>query len=103
MLEAAESIQDFVQGKSDTDYQGSKLLHSAVQWNFAVIGEALAALNKVDPTTAARISESARIIAFRNQLIHGYRVINHQISWTVIQTKLPILVREPRGLLPVQP
>jgi uncharacterized protein with HEPN domain len=102
MLDAAESIAEFVRGKSARDYLASKLLHSAVQWNFAVIGEALAALNKVDPTTSARISEYPRIIAFRNQLIHGYRVIDHDISWTIIQTKLPILICELRTLLQAQ-
>ena|SRR5688572_26163237 len=99
MLDAAETVQEFVRGKSPAEYQSSKLLHSAVQWNFAVIGEALSLLYKVDPATAGQISESPRIIAFRNQLIHGYRVVDHEITWTIIETKLPVLVQELRALL----
>jgi uncharacterized protein with HEPN domain len=52
---------------------------------------ALAQLEKSDPDTAHQITEWRRIIAFRNQLIHGYGVIRHQITWDIIENKIPVL------------
>jgi uncharacterized protein with HEPN domain len=79
------------------------LLRSGVHWNFAVIGEALSQLHKLDPTTIEQISEWRRIIGFRNQLIHGYGVIRHTITWDIVEQKLPILVAELEGLLAGEP
>jgi uncharacterized protein with HEPN domain len=76
------------------DYLADGKLRDAVQWNFAVIGEALALLEKSDPDTAHQITEWRRIIAFRNQLIHGYGVIRHQITWDIIRNKTPVLQLE---------
>ncbi len=70
-----------------------------MQWNFAVIGEALAQLHRTDPETAERINEWQRIIAFRNQLIHGYGVIKNEITWDIIEKKVPILQADVQSLL----
>jgi hypothetical protein len=40
----------------------------------------LGQLHKVDAGTAEKITEWRRIIAFRNQLIHGYGVIRAEIT-----------------------
>lgn len=94
MLDAAIVITNATQGKTEQDYVKDRLLRDGVQWNFAVIGEALAALRKQDATIAEQISEWDKIIGFRNQLIHGYGQINHDITWRIITTKLPILRAE---------
>ena len=52
-----------------------------------------------DPTTASKISEHQRIIAFRNILIHGYAEIDHRIVWSVLELKLPVVRREAESLL----
>ena len=44
---------------------------------FEIIGEALNQLAKHDPALARRIPDIRDIIAFRNILIHGYAVIEH--------------------------
>jgi uncharacterized protein with HEPN domain len=64
-----------------------------------IVGEALAQLAKHDASLAARISEMPRIIAFRNQVIHGYAKIDDEITWRIIETKVPILVDELDQLL----
>ena len=46
-----------------------------------------------------RISESRRIIGFRNVLIHGYDVINHDVTWGIVRDKLPTLLAELDQLL----
>lgn len=74
-------------------------LRDAVHWNFAVVGEALSQLHKSDPTAAEQISEWPRIIAFRNQLIHGYGVIKSEITWDIIENKVPVLLADVKRLL----
>jgi uncharacterized protein with HEPN domain len=97
--DAADRITDYAQSKSCDDYLADNKLRDAVQWNFAVIGEALGQLEKTDPDVAHQITEWRRIIAFRNQLIHGYGVIRHQITWDIIQNKLPVLRSDVEALL----
>jgi Protein of unknown function DUF86 len=36
-------------------------------------------LSKLDPALAARIPELSKIVAFRNQLIHGYAAVDDQV------------------------
>ena len=72
----AELIAQFTACKTLTDYTNDPMLCAAVERKFEIIGEALAQLSKVDPPTAARISERKRIIAFRNILIHGYSSVD---------------------------
>jgi uncharacterized protein with HEPN domain len=101
LLDASDRITTYTQGKTQADYLAEPALRDAVQWNFAVIGEALSRLHSIDAGAAEQISEWRRIIAFRNQLIHGYGVIKNEITWDIIQNKLPVLVREARTLLGV--
>ena len=52
-----------------------------------------------DRETVERISEHWRIIGFRNQIIHGYGKLDVEISWRIIQDKLPILRHQVELLL----
>src|SRR5690242_2762214 len=99
MLDAARAIEEHVRGRTADDYLNLRWLRDAVQWNFCVIGEALSQLTKADGVTAQRLTDHAKIIAFRNQLIHGYGVIDHRITWDIVQRKVPVLVRELDHLL----
>jgi len=65
-----------------------ELLRSAVERQFEIIGEALAALRRTDTKAAASIPEVDRIIAFRNVLIHGYAKVDDRIVWGVIEGNL---------------
>lgn len=49
---------------------------------------ALNRLNKVDPATAGRISGPARVVAFRNVLVHGYAQIDDVLVWEVASTRV---------------
>jgi uncharacterized protein with HEPN domain len=99
MYEAAEAIAQFVKGKSRDDLKGDRLLRSGIYYQFMIIGEALAQLRQADDSIAQRISEYPRIIGFRNQIIHGYAKIDDEITWRLVQDKLPILFREVEQLL----
>ena len=99
ILDADNRIADYTRDKTREIYLTDTELRDAVQWNFAVIGEALSQLHDTDPGRAEKISEWRRIIAFRNQLIHGYGVIKNEITWDIIERKLPILRLDVRGQL----
>jgi uncharacterized protein with HEPN domain len=99
MTEAADVILTLASGKSEADYVSDRVMRDAIQWNFAVIGEALAALHHRDEAIAETISEWRKIVGFRNQLIHGYGSIRHDITWKIIVQKLPILRQELEALL----
>ena len=64
-----------------------------------MMGEERGGLDEQDHGTAARITDFARIIAFRNILIHGYRLLRHELVWSVLQNQLPKLIREVEALL----
>jgi uncharacterized protein with HEPN domain len=97
--QAALAIERFVEGKSFGDYAGDELLRAAVERKFEIIGEALGQLGKIDSATLQRITHYARIIAFRNILIHGYSSLDDRIVWDVIAAHLPKLRSECEQLL----
>ncbi len=100
MLDAAHAIIQYTRDKHESDYLNRRELRDAVQWNFCVIGEALTQLLAVDESFEAKITDARKIVGLRNQLIHGYGVIDHQITWNIVQTKLPLLIEELDDLLP---
>lgn len=97
--QAARRIAEFVKRKDLSDYEGDPMLRAAVERQFEIIGEALRRLLIEDPPTAARISEHARIIAFRNILAHGYADIDDRIVWGIVESNLPTLLEEVDVLL----
>lgn len=90
--DAGQAITSFVTNIDAAIYAESELIHSAVERKFEIIGEALNLLSKTDPEIAARIPDISQIIAFRNVLIHGYAVVEHDRVWSVIKESLPKLL-----------
>jgi uncharacterized protein with HEPN domain len=78
----------FIEGKAWGDYQEDVLLRSGVERQFEIIGEALNQLSKAIPEAASQIDDLPRIVAFRNILIHGYAVVDDQVVWQVVTTRL---------------
>lgn len=97
--EAAALAAQFTAGKDFAEYQGNPMLRLAVERAFAIIGEALAQLARLDAALTARITEFHSIIAFRNILVHPYAQVDDRIVWGIVQTKLPVLVREVAALM----
>ena len=87
--EAADAISTFTAGVDFKTYSETPLIHSAVERKFEIIGEALNLLSKANPDLARRIPEHAAIIAFRNQLIHGYSSVDHARVWRIAHVSLP--------------
>jgi uncharacterized protein with HEPN domain len=99
---ASEFITEFVAGKDLGDYEDDPLLRSAVERQFEIAGEALNRLLKSDQAVADQISRVGRIVSFRNALIHGYDLVDHEVVWDVIETHLPLLREQVQSLLTLE-
>ena len=62
--QAGELIATFVRGRSYEDYQSDRMLQSAVERQFEIIGEALRQAVAIDPELEKKISATRRIIDF---------------------------------------
>lgn len=74
-------------------------MQSAVERQFEVIGEATGQLLKAAPELAGSISHSADIVGFRNNLIHRYASVQHEVVWDILRNYLPALQSEIRHLI----
>ena len=97
--EAALAIQTFTADMDMIAFENSALVQAAVERKFEVIGEALNQLSKLDTAMAAQLPDLPQIVAFRNQLIHGYATVNPSTVWTIAQNSLPGLVTVVLALL----
>ena len=98
-LQAADAVRDFVAGIDLKTYAEIKVIHSAVERQFQIIGEALNQLSKAEPGLAAGIPDLPQIVAFRNVLIHGYAVVEHPRVWRIIKESVPPLRAKVAALL----
>jgi uncharacterized protein with HEPN domain len=96
---AGEAVLRYVRGRTFDDYRTDDYFRSAVERQLQNLGEAIAQLARLDAETAARIPDMRRIVAFRNVLVHGYAVLDHDVVWNVIHEHLPDLVSALDALL----
>ena len=89
--QAADNIAMFIRDKTAANYAADALLHSGVERQLEIIGEALNQLDKVAPEIGARIPHLRQIVGLRNILIHGYAVVKHDLIWRSVQEDLPEL------------
>lgn len=92
MLDAAETVREFVHAKTSADFVRDVAFQSSVYWQLMIIGEALSQLRQISPALAEQITESHRIVAFRNQIVHGYALVDHETTWDITQVKVPVLI-----------
>ena len=101
--ESVLAIQQFTAGMDAAAYAGNAMAQAAVERKFEIIGEALGQLAKVDAFMASRIPDLSQIVAFRNQLIHGYATVNASTVWNIAQNALPVLLAAVHSLLNASP
>ena len=100
MLDAAQAIKQFIEGRTYEEYLANRMLRGAVERHIEIIGEA-----------ARRVSEATRmanpdipwrlIIGQRNVLAHEYDEILHEALWAVATRRVPELVITLEKILPV--
>jgi uncharacterized protein with HEPN domain len=98
-LNAAERVRRFTSGKSFEDYQTDELLSSAVERQLGIAGEALSQLRRIDAVTAGKVTGLARVVGFRNVLVHGYATVDSRLVWGVVEANLAELVEVLASLL----
>ncbi|OLT23028.1 hypothetical protein BJF78_32490 [Pseudonocardia sp. CNS-139] len=96
---AADLIASFVGGRTFEEYGTDDMLRSAVERQFEIIGESLNQLSRVDAALAGRVPDLARLVAFRNILIHGYAIVDDALVWDAATVKLPGLRKVLAALL----
>lgn len=69
----------------------------SVEREFEIIGEAMNNLISADP--GIKISDSRKIIAMRNRIIHGYDSVDDVVIWNAIVRNIPVLEEEIDALL----
>lgn len=99
IVEACQAISAATQGLDLPAYLANRLVRSAVEREFIIIGEALVALSRRAPSAFAAIGHARRIIDFRNQLTHEYPTIDDTIVWAIADRDVPVLRRECQVLL----
>ena len=97
--QACELVAQFTAGKTFESYRADAQLRSAVERQFIIIGEALQQALRAMPDLSDSITDSRRIINFRNVMVHGYALIVSDTVWGVVEHSLPILEAEVRALI----
>ena len=102
MIEAAESLAQFMAGRSRDDLDRDRMLLFAVIHAIEILGEAA---NKISPETRAVAPQVpwGAIVSMRNRLIHGYFDINTMIVWKTATAEIPALVPQLRALAGMPP
>lgn len=91
ILTSIEGIEEFTKNKELKDYQANRMMRSAIEREYEIIGEAVRRLENEFPETFATISNGRKIINFRNVLIHAYDSVSDQIVWDTTVEDLPQL------------
>lgn len=94
ILQAVGEIEEFTIGKTLADYQTNRMLKSAVERDYEIIGEALRRMEIDFPDKFQTITDGRRIIDFRNILAHGYDAISDEIVWSITENNIKVLKKE---------
>jgi uncharacterized protein with HEPN domain len=97
--DSATFILEAVASLTLETYARDRIRRQAVERNFEIIGEALNRLSRVDLQVSRQIGPAPQIISFRNILIHGYDVVDHEVVWEIIRHELPELLTRAQQLL----
>ena len=94
ILESCDAISSAVRDLDLTSYQNNRLVRSAVEREFIIIGEAVSVLSRIAPETFAAITRARRIVDFRNLLTHEYPTVDDALVWAIVVIDVPVLQRE---------
>jgi uncharacterized protein with HEPN domain len=101
IIESCDAILSAMEGVDVEAYRQNRLIRSAVEREFTIIGEAVLVLSRTSPDIFAHISQARRIVDFRNQLTHEYPNVNDALVWGIADRDVQVLRRECLALLAV--
>jgi uncharacterized protein with HEPN domain len=99
IVDACDAVAEALAGVDLEAYCARRLIRSAVEREFTVIGEAIGVLGRRDPALAARISHARLIVGFRNRLVHEYPQIDDEAVYSIAERDAPVLRAECAALL----
>ncbi len=99
ILDAAQLIRRFTDGKTLAEYESDVLVRSAVERQFTILCEAMTQLSSSDGSLAEQISDHESIIGMRIVLVHRYGDLDNRRVWSTITLSLPVLIQEVGSLL----
>jgi uncharacterized protein with HEPN domain len=99
ILESCDAITMALNGIDIETYKTNRLIRSAVEREFTIIGEAMSVLSRRAPDIFASITHARRIVDFRNQLMHEYPNVNDSLVWGIADRDVVVLHRECAMLL----
>ncbi len=91
MIDAAETVGQFMSGRQRPDLDSDRMLLFAVVRAIEVVGEAAGKVSEETRATSHDIPWGA-IVSMRNRLIHGYFDIDTEIVWKTVSKELPDLL-----------
>ena len=96
---ACQLVRKFIAAQTFDDYHANIMLKPAVERQFITIGEALNKAIQRSPSLEWQITDSRKIVDFRNILTHGYASITDEVVWDIVTSNLPILMQDVSNLL----
>ena len=98
MIEAGESIIEFVAGRERTELDTNRMLLFAVVRAIEIIGEAASKVSEEVRAANSTIPWQA-IVGMRNRLVHAYFDVNAQLVWESATVEIPAILPQLRSLL----
>jgi uncharacterized protein with HEPN domain len=98
IIQAADNILSFTEGRSREELLSDKLRYYAVVKNVEIIGEAAYMLSPNFKNKHHHIPWN-NIIKMRHVLVHGYATILPQILWQTALVDVPLLKKQIEDLL----
>ena len=92
MLEHAREAIQLLEGRTLQDLDRDRLLSLALVRLLEIVGEAAAKVSPEGRTRYPAIPWS-EVVSLRNRLIHGYDSVDLDILWRIVESDLPVLVR----------
>ena len=99
LQQALNDIESFTSGKTLADYLSVRMLRSAVERQFIIVGEVISKIIHYFPETKNRIDDARSIANFRHILVHDYSSIKDEEVWRIITTSVPVLKQQVRTWL----
>jgi uncharacterized protein with HEPN domain len=98
ILQAIELIEDFTESVTNYyDFVSDLKTRSAVERQLGIIGEAVNKFDSIQPETG--LSNSRKIIGFRNRLIHAYDGVDSSMVWAITKKHLAPLRDEIKTII----
>jgi uncharacterized protein with HEPN domain len=102
MLDAAQSIRDFIANVRIHDYLQNRMMQLAIERSIEIIGEAAKSVSREFKQAHPEIPWQG-IISQRNVIAHEYGEIKQEKIWAIAALRVPELINKLEPLVPPLP